>query len=99
MNTTAGTTETTETLPSPKKMLGIASRFAAFDHALNINEVADVLGLTRKRLNEWRGLTASHLSKSVIRFVSIPAYWHSGRRLPGATSGSVDRDQPSAGSV
>ena len=50
MNTTAGTTETTETLPSPKKMLGIASRFAAFDHALNINEVADVLGLNKKTI-------------------------------------------------
>ncbi len=50
MNTTAGTTETTETFPSPKKMLGIASRFAAFDHALNINEVADVLGLNKKTI-------------------------------------------------
>jgi excisionase family DNA binding protein len=47
---TTGTTETTETLPSPKKMLGIASRFAAFDHALNINEVADVLGFNKKTI-------------------------------------------------
>lgn len=49
MNTTE-TTETNETLPSPKKMLGIASRFAAFDHALNINEVADVLGFNKKTI-------------------------------------------------
>ena len=55
------------------------------------------LGSTRKRLNEWRGLAASHLSKSVIRFVSIPAILQSGRRLPGATSGSGNR--PSAGSL
>ena len=48
--TTESTTETVETLPSPKKMLGIASRFAAFDHALNINEVADVLGLNKKTI-------------------------------------------------
>jgi len=38
---TTETTQTVETLPSPKKMLGIASRFAAFDHALKIEEVAD----------------------------------------------------------
>jgi excisionase family DNA binding protein len=31
-------------------MLGIASRFAAFDHALNINEVADVLGFNKKTI-------------------------------------------------
>jgi len=42
------TTAGTETLPSPKKMLGMASRFAAFDHALNIDEVADVLGFGKK---------------------------------------------------
>ena len=44
------TPETNETLPSPKKMLGIASRFAAFDHALNINEVADILGFNKKTI-------------------------------------------------
>ena len=43
-------TETTETLPSPKKMMGIASRFAAFDHALKIEEVADVLGFNKKTI-------------------------------------------------
>lgn len=48
--TSEGTTDAVETLPSPKKMLGIASRFAAFDHALNINEVADVLGLNKKTI-------------------------------------------------
>jgi len=42
-----------ETLPSPKKMLGIASRFAAFDHALNIDEVADVLGMNKKTVERW----------------------------------------------
>jgi len=47
---TVETTETNETLPSPKKMLGIASRFAAFDHGLNINEVADVLGFNKKTI-------------------------------------------------
>jgi excisionase family DNA binding protein len=31
-------------------MLGIASRFAACDHSLNINEVADVLGLNKKTI-------------------------------------------------
>jgi len=51
MNTTE--TTTTETLPSPKKMLGIASRFAAFDHALSIDEVADVLGLGKKTVERW----------------------------------------------
>jgi excisionase family DNA binding protein len=50
---TVETTETNETLPSPKKMLGIASRFAAFDHALNIDEVADVLGLGKKTVERW----------------------------------------------
>ena len=43
------------TLPSPKKMLGIASRFAAFDHALNIEEVADVLGLSNRRYTRRDG--------------------------------------------
>lgn len=47
---TTETTETNETLPSPKKMLGIASRFAAFDHALKIEEVADLLGLNKKTI-------------------------------------------------
>ncbi len=47
---TTETTQTVETLPSPKKMLGFASRFAAFDHALNINEVADVLGFNKKTI-------------------------------------------------
>ncbi len=47
---TTETTEIVETLPSPKKMLGIASRFAAFDHALNINEVAEVLGFNKKTI-------------------------------------------------
>ncbi len=47
---TTETTQTVETLPSPKKMLGIASRFAAFDHALKIEEVADVLGLNKKTI-------------------------------------------------
>lgn len=47
---TVETTETNETLPSPKKMLGIASRFAAFEHALKIDEVADVLGLGKKTI-------------------------------------------------
>ena len=47
---TTETTQTVETLPSPKKMLGIASRFAAFDHALKINEVADVLGFNKKTI-------------------------------------------------
>jgi hypothetical protein len=42
------TTETNETLPSPKKMLGIASRFAAFEHALKIEGVSEVLGLRKK---------------------------------------------------
>ena len=47
---TTETTQTVETLPSPKKMLGIASRFAAFDHALKIEEVAEVLGLKKKTI-------------------------------------------------
>ena len=47
---TTETTQTVETLPSPKKMLGIASRFAAFDHALKIEEVADVLGFNKKTI-------------------------------------------------
>ena len=47
---TTETTQTVETLPSPKKMLGIASRFAAFNHALKIEEVADVLGLNKKTI-------------------------------------------------
>jgi excisionase family DNA binding protein len=47
---TTETTQTVETLPSPKKMLGIASRFADFDHALKIEEVADVLGLNKKTI-------------------------------------------------
>jgi excisionase family DNA binding protein len=47
---TSETTQTVETLPSPKKMLGIASRFAAFDHALKIEEVADVLRLNKKTI-------------------------------------------------
>jgi excisionase family DNA binding protein len=47
---TTETTQTVETLPSPKKMLGIASRFAAFDHALKIEEVAEVLGLNKKTI-------------------------------------------------
>jgi excisionase family DNA binding protein len=47
---TTKTTQTVEMLPSQKKMLGIASRFAAFDHALNIEEVADVLGLNKKTI-------------------------------------------------
>ena len=47
---TTETTQTVETLPSPKKMLGIASRFAAFDHAVKIEEVADVLGLNKKTI-------------------------------------------------
>jgi excisionase family DNA binding protein len=47
---TTETTQTVETLPSPKKMLGIASRFAAFDHALKIEEVADVLRLNKKTI-------------------------------------------------
>lgn len=49
MSTVEQQTET-ETLPSPKKMLGIASRFANFDHALKIEEVADVLGLAKKTI-------------------------------------------------
>ena len=44
MSTVEQTAETNETLPSPKKMLGIASRFAAYEHALKIEEVAEVLG-------------------------------------------------------
>ena len=47
---TTETTQTVETLPSPKKMLGTASRFADFDHALKIEEVADVLGLNKKTI-------------------------------------------------
>lgn len=47
---TTETTQTVETLPSPKKMLGIASRFADFDHALKIEEVAEVLGLNKKTI-------------------------------------------------
>jgi len=47
---TTDTTQTVETLPSPKKMRGIASRFAAFDHALKIEEVADVLGFNKKTI-------------------------------------------------
>ena len=47
---TTETTQTVETLPSPKKMLGIASRFAAFEHALKIEEVADLLGLNQKTI-------------------------------------------------
>jgi excisionase family DNA binding protein len=50
---TVETTGKNETLPSPKKMLGIASRFAAFDHALNIDEVAEVLGMNRKTVERW----------------------------------------------
>jgi excisionase family DNA binding protein len=45
---TVETKETTETIPSPKKMLGIASRFAAYEHALKIEEVAEVLTLSKK---------------------------------------------------
>ena len=47
---TTETIQTVETLPSPKKMLGIASRFATFDHALKIEEVADVLGFNKKTI-------------------------------------------------
>lgn len=42
-----------ETLPSPKKMLGIASRIAASDHVLSIDEVAVFLGLGKKTIERW----------------------------------------------
>mgnify|MGYP001794272249 FL=1 len=44
---------TTETLPSPKKMLGIASQIAASDHVLSIDEVAAFLGLGKKTVERW----------------------------------------------
>jgi excisionase family DNA binding protein len=43
----------TETLPSPKEMLGVASRSAVSDHALNIDEVAEVLGMNKKTVERW----------------------------------------------
>lgn len=42
-----------EGLPSQKKMLGLASRIAAFDHTLSPKELADLLGLNKVTILRW----------------------------------------------
>ena len=46
-------TEMNAVLPSQRKMLGLASRIAAFDRALTPEEVAELLGLTKVTILRW----------------------------------------------
>lgn len=43
----------TQTLPTPKKLLGIASQIAASDHVLSADEVAKFLGFNKVTVLRW----------------------------------------------